>query len=266
MSHDKIIEYLHEFFDASLPRLNPGDGRYTRKVLEMLRAARSKRGGESPPKELRILDIGCGNGASTLELAEHVDGTILAVDYHQPYLDELMRRAEARGVSGKIRPLTKDMRDMGLEPGSFDLIWSEGALFVMGFREGVAMCRSLVAPGGAVAASELSWLRPDPPAECRNFFADLYPRMADVASNLKTVRDCGYEVVGHFVLPESIWWESFFHPLEARMNSYQEMYAEDPDRLAFTDIMRMERDQYRKYSDYYGSVFYLMLPDDAPGI
>jgi len=177
-----------------------------------------------------------------------------------------MRRAEDQGVSDKIRPLLKDMRDMGLEPGSFDLIWSEGALFVMGFPEGVAMCRSLLAPGGAAALSELSWLRPDPPEECRCFFADEYPEMKDVDANLKIIRDCGYEVVDHFAVPESTWWESFFHPLEGRIQYFQEVYADDRDRIAFVDIMWMESEQYRKYSDYYGSVFYLMLPDDAEGV
>lgn len=266
MSHDEMLKFLHEFFDASLPRLNPGDGRLTKKALDLLCAAQSKRGGESAPKELRILDIGCGNGASTLELAKHIDGTITAVDNHQPLLDELMRRAEAAGVAGKIRPCLKDMRDMGFDEGSFDLIWSEGALFVMGFREGVAMSRTLLAPGGAMAASELSWLLPDPPAECRDFFAEIYPAMADITANLETVRDCGYEAVGHFIVPESTWRESYFHPLEDRIRSFREKYADNPKGLAFADSMRMESEQYGKYSDWYGSVFYLMLPDSAPDI
>jgi len=266
MSHDEMLKFLYEFFDASLPRLNPGDGDLTKKALDMLRAAQSKKGDEPDSGQLRVLDIGCGNGASTLELARHIDGTITAVDNHQPYLDELMRRAEATGVADKIRPCMKDMRDMGFDDGSFDLIWSEGALFVMGFREGVAMCRSLLTPGGAMAASELSWLRSDPPAECRDFFEEMYPEMADLADNLMIVRDSGYEVVGHFIVPESTWWESFFHPLEDRMQSYRETYADDPKRLAFADSMRMESEQYRKYSDWYGSVFYLMLPDSAPDV
>ena len=266
MSHDEMLKFLHELFDPSLPRLNPGDGRFTKRMLDLLREAQSKRVGKPAPKELRVLDIGCGNGASTLTLAKHIDGTITAVDNHQPYLDELMRRAEAAGVSGKIRPCLKDMRDMGFDDGSFDLIWSEGALFVMGFPEGVAMCRSLLAPGGAAALSELSWLLPDPPAECRDFFAEVYPQMLDVTANLKIIQDSGYETVGHFIVPESTWRESYFHPLEDRIRSFREKYADNPKGLAFADSMRMESEQYGKYSDWYGSVFYLMLPDSAPDI
>jgi cyclopropane fatty-acyl-phospholipid synthase-like methyltransferase len=253
VDHHENMDFLYELFDASLPRLGPGNSQSTKQALDALFSA----GLRDTPK-LKILDIGCGNGAQTLQLAKHLSGAILAVDNHQPFLDELQRRAEAAGVSGKIRTYLKNMAELGVEEGSFDLIWSEGALYSMGFQEGLAMCRSLLVPGGFMAASELTWFRPDPPAECREFFADAYPPMTDTDTNVANIKQCGYDVVGHFVLPETAWLESFYNPFEDRLQLLREQYATNPERLKLIDSAQVEVEQYRKYSSYYGYGFYLM--------
>ena len=258
MSEQEQKNLIYEIFDPSLPRLGPGDEASTTKALHTLLSAVFPGEDSSRSGKLRILDIGCGNGAQTIPLARHTRGTILAVDNHQPYLDELQRRAEAEGVSDRVRPCLGDMRDLELNQEAFDIIWSEGALYVMGFREGLAACRRLLAPRGALAATELSWLKPDPPDACRTFFADEYPVMADVETNLATIKTCEYDVLGHFALPESAWWNGYYHPLEERLRSIWKKYATDPEKLEVVESVQVEIEWYRECSGYYGYVFYLM--------
>ncbi len=253
MTEEKLPPFFYDIFDASLPRLGPGDDASTSKALDILLAVEP-----APDGDLRILDIGCGNGTPTIQVARRTSGTITAIDNHQPFLDELQRRAKLEGFSERIQVRHMDMRELGTEMGTFDLIWSEGALSLMGFGEGLAACRSLLATGGRLAVTELCWLRPDPPPECRSFFETAYPPMVDVPANLAIIRNAQLEVVDHFTLPESAWRDSYCAPLEERVRTLRARYPGDPERMEMLDSIQEEIDLYRKYSSYYGYVFYLM--------
>ena len=258
MDMQEQMNFIHEIFSASLPHLGAGDDASTKKALAMLLEAGSSAGNDFRSRKLRVLDIGCWNGAPTIQLAKDIDGTILAVDNHQPYLDELRRRAKAAGVAEKIQTRLKDMHDLGPEEGVFDLVWSEGAIFITGFSAGLAAWRSMLEAGGLLAVSEMAWFRSDAPADCRRFFADAYPAMTDVGSNLAMIQACGYKEIGHFSLPESAWWDSYYNPLGARLPALRALHAADPERLEMLAAIQTEIDLYRKYSAYYGNVFYLM--------
>jgi ubiquinone/menaquinone biosynthesis C-methylase UbiE len=96
------------------------------------------------PANPRILDIGCGPGMQTIKLAKLPNWLVDALDNHLPFLDQLNENAKKEGVSQKIRAAMGDTANLKFASESFDLIWSEGAIFVIGFEKGLREWRRLL--------------------------------------------------------------------------------------------------------------------------
>lgn len=193
-----------------------------------------------------------------MQLAGGTAGAILALDNHRPYLDELNRRAGTLGFTATIETRLGDMQALTLDRESSDLVWSEGAVYVMGFQNGLESCFRLLVPGGFIAVTELCWLRPGAPAECRAFFGDEYPAMVDVETNLAFIERCGCELLWHFTLPESAWWEPYYLPLEARLQELRGGHAADSEKLEMVEWVQSDIEMYRENSDFYCCVFFMM--------
>jgi len=238
---------FYEVYEG-LPRQGPGSAESTAKAFAML---------QGTPRR-RMLDIGCGAGGQTLTLARLSGGHVTALDNHQPFLDSLNAKAAEEGLGGQVSTVNRSMFDLPFAKGSFDLVWSEGAICIAGFERGLLDWRRLLAPDGYMAVSEAVWLKSSPPAELAEFWEREYPSMRTVKEDLAAIGRCGYACVGHFTLPESDWWQSYYHPLERRVAELRGRYAADKDALAVLDAVVREIPFYAKYSDWYGYEFYVM--------
>ena len=135
------------FFEVfeSLPRQGPGNRSCAGRALALCR--------DLPPSPA-VIDLGCGVGAQTLHLAELTSGTIVAVDSHAPSIERLRATVAMRGLGERIRPMVGDMANLGLPPASFDLVWSEGALYNIGIENALRVCHGLLRPGGYLAFTD----------------------------------------------------------------------------------------------------------------
>jgi len=239
------------FFEihSGIPRQGPGDRQSTEKAYRLMR---------SLPEKPAILDIGCGPGKQTIDLLGISDGTVTAVDNHRPFLDQLEELAQKTGLAHRLKAVEGDMSDLPFPDGSFDVVWAEGAIFVIGFEKGLGQWKGLLKPGGCMAVSELTRLRPDPPEEAKAFWEGAYPTMQDTESNEKTIEKTGYENVGHFTLPDSAWWEDYYNPLGERVLMLKEKHKGSAEMLGMLSEEEKEMSSFRKYSDFYGYVFYVM--------
>ncbi len=243
MREDVFFE-LHE----GLEKQAPGDDVHTRRAFEMISLTTS-----SP----RILDIGCGPGRQTLELGRLTDAPIVAADLYKSFLLQVDQCSRAAGLSNHIFPVQADMQALPIVPASFDVIWSEGAIYLMGFEAGLRAWWPILRPGGCMVLTELTWLKEDPPEDLVSFWRDEYPAMTTVEENLTFIRHAGYQELGHFTLPKETWWEGYYSPLEKRLEAFRERYADEPDALETLEMEQREIDLYRLYSDWIGYVFYI---------
>lgn len=210
-------------------------------------------------EEPLILDIGCGPGDQTIAIAKNSrNARVTAVDTHEPFLDELVKRADKARVLDRIEPLKVSMFDMHFPNERFDLVWAEGSAYIMGFRNALRSWRRLLKEDGFMGLTELSWLTEETSDEAREFWSKGYPEMKHMDENRKLIEEEGYELVEMFILPESDWWESYYDPMESRINELKVKYQGMPENLAVLDGEMEEIRMYRNHSDEYGYVFYVI--------
>ena len=243
-------EHMEVFFDIQrgLPRQGPGSDESTLRALALC---------DGLPEHSTVLDIGCGPGMQTVALAQALDCDITAIDLHQEYLDQLRERAEAAGVAERVQIQVGDMNNLCLAPQSFDLVWSEGAAYIMGVENALASWKPLLRAGGFLALTELVWLKRPPPRQATEFFATEYPAMTDVAGILRAFTASGYEPRGNFTLPDQAWWEHYYTPLERKLPSLREKYAADDQATAMVDSNEREIEVRRRFGAWYGYEFFV---------
>lgn len=231
-----------------LDRLGPGSADSTARALALAGTL---------PAGARILDIGCGTGAQTLDLLRQCDCHVTAVDMHQPFLDFLQERAEVAGVASRVRTLCADMNTLPLPDGAYDVLWSEGAIYQMGFDAGLKQWRRLLRPEGVLSVSEMSWFVDSPPAEVVDFWGAAYPQMRDENANAEAIRRQGYELLGSFRLPVADWWDVYYADLTARLEVFEMQYGATDEGRAIVDEQRREFDVMRRFGDTCGYTFYV---------
>jgi SAM-dependent methyltransferase len=245
---------LFQEIHTGLPRESPGDAGSTRRAFLTIRGL---------PAAPRILDVGCGPGAQTLDLAAVTRGRICAFDTHRPYLDEVHARAQAARVADRVQIVQASMVAIPFAAESFDLIWAEGSIYIAGFESALRAWRGLLRRGGFMAVSELSWLEAEAPEEPRAFWNRHYPAMQTIEQNVATANASGLNVIDSFTLPESAWWASYYGPMEARHSALRKRYANDARALADIEDSQSQIDLYRRFARYYGYVFYVLQRDES---
>jgi len=249
MDPNTIEAAIYELF-GTIDQMAPGSPASTKRALARAVAALPD------DRPLRVVDLGCGTGASTLTLAEvlgdRLVGPILAVERHAPHLERLRERAEARGLAEAIETRVADMRALEIPAGGYDLVWAEGSLYALGFEAGLELGARLLGQG-VLAATELVWVSEAPPAEARAFFASEYPEMRTRAEARACVERAGFSVVESFALPRADW-AAFYALVRGRLA------AVDRSRPAMAEVCAMveaEIDTWERFGSSYAYEFFV---------
>jgi ubiquinone/menaquinone biosynthesis C-methylase UbiE len=230
-------------------RQGPGGEDQTRKAVDLA--------GLSPSEPLKIADIGCGTGASTLQLARALNTRITAVDFSSDFLEVLEADAEEAGLSERIKSLLCSMETLPFEDEEYDVFWSEGAVYNMGFENGVNSWRHFLRPGGLLVVSEITWTTGDRPSEVQKFWESAYPEIATAADKISVLERSGYSPIAYFTLPESSWIDNYYRPLQDSFPGFLARHANSDKARAIVEAEEKEISLYMKFKTYYSYGVYI---------
>lgn len=245
MSDFHLLIDLHKRAD----RQGPGGDAASQKALDLAGIDRTA--------PLKIADIGCGTGASTLFLARHLNARITAVDLIQDFLDVLEDRAETMGLSENITTLCGSMEDLPFREAEFDVIWSEGAIYNIGFEKGVKDWRRHLKVGGLLVVSEITWITGSRPVELQNYWLGEYPEIDVASSKIGVLEKNGYAPMGYFVLPEDCWRDNYYRPMQDRFRSFLHRHGNSEEARATVEAEMREIELYETYKTYYSYGVYV---------
>lgn len=240
-------ELFYELFEG-MPRLGPGTDEATLKALKMIPANGEK----------KVLDLGCGTGAQTFVLAKNLEGRVIALDNYQPFLDRINQKASEESLQASIKTVCMDMKKIVCEQASLDLVWGEGSIYIIGFKEGLETVYPLMKKGAYVVFSDMNYLKPNPPDELTAFIQQEIPDMISLEENIDLIEKSPFTLIDHFKLDRGAHWLTYYKPLQQRVVEFTAKYNDHSGAREIVDSIQIEIDLYRKYSDYYGYVFYIM--------
>ena len=201
--------------------------KYTRKAFKLLPRL------DKP----RILDVGCGSGLPTIELARLSKGTVVGIDIDQSVLDELNRKIEREDLSNRVETKRCSMLKLGFPDESFEVIWFEGSTWAIGFEKCLKEWRRLLKPNG---------------------FLVMHDEIKTVSNKLEKIPSLGYKLINHYSLPKDAWWIEYYAPLERRVKKLCEKYKNNIEAFRMLEEVQKEIDMVKGNPEEHRSAFYII--------
>ncbi|NDV82712.1 class I SAM-dependent methyltransferase [Bacteroides sp. 51] len=245
--HEFDLQLICDFF-SNMERQGPGSPEVTVKALSFI---------DNLTDKSLIADIGCGTGGQTMVLAQHAPGQITGLDLFPDFIRILNHNAGRLGLQDRVRGIVGSMDDLPFGQEELDLIWSEGAIYNIGFERGLNEWRKFLKTGGYIAVSESSWFTDERPAEIHDFWVDAYPEIDTIPNQVAKIHKAGYLPVATFVLPENCWTEHYFAKKTAAQEVFLNKHAGNKAAEEFSSLQFHEEVLYRKYKEFYGYTFFI---------
>lgn len=233
---------------SSIDRQGPGSEEITKLALRYVKGLSS---------ESKIADLGCGTGGQTVTLALNTPAQIVALDLFPLFISKLKLQLKTLSLSDRVNAISGSMSELPFADNEFDVIWSEGAIYNIGFQYGLKYWHRFIKKGGYVAVTEASWLTDDRPEEIARFWSDAYPEIDTLPNKVKQLQGAGYIPIASFVLPEECWTDNFYFPQKKAQEIFLRNNADKKTARELVNYMRYEAELYSKYKGYYGYVFYI---------
>lgn len=149
----------------------------------------------------KVLDLGCGSGQLTIELANLTNGDIFAIDIDQTLLDRLNTKIGLKNLENRITTQKMDLLKNNFSDKYFDLIWEAGVVQIIGFKKSFKACHRILKVGGYFVLGQA--------IKTMNKHQDL-------------IYKCGFELITQLNWPKGCWWTEYYEPLERKVKKIRE--------------------------------------------
>lgn len=200
--------------------------KYTRKAYQML------------PKmdKPRILDIGCGTGIPTIELARLSNGEIIGIDIDKNALDKLNLKIEKKGLSSRVKTMNCSLYKTEFPSFSFNILWDEGVIHILDLKKSLKECSRLLKLNGFLVMGEMiKWMK----------------------DKFEIFSKFGFKQMYQLLLPEKCWWTEYYSPLEKKIKEIRKKNIGSED---LENLKRHEREieMVKKNPKEFDCAFYIM--------
>ena len=244
--YDFDYRLIREYY-SSVERQGPGSPQVTIQALDFV---------DNLTENSRIADIGCGTGGQTLVIAQNAPGKITGIDLAPEYIEKLNENSQQYNLQDKVKGIVGSMDNLPFREEEFDLIWSEGAIYNIGFERGLNEWRKFLKKGGYIAVTENTWFTSERPAEIQKFWQKAYPEIDTISNKVAQMQKAGYLPVATFVVPETCWAD-YYSVMQETQKSFLNKYNGNKSAEEFIGYQRYEAELFYKYKAYYGYVFYI---------
>lgn len=245
--HEFDFNLICEYF-SGLERQGPGSDENTLKALSFVPLL---------SQDAQIADLGCGTGAPTMTLAKNSPGQITGIDLFPEFIKLFNKNVRRFNFKHRVKGVTGSMDKLPFRDESLDLIWSEGAIYNIGFVKGLKYWRRFLKKGGYIAVSEASWFTKDQPDEINDSWNETYPEIDTISTKVSQMQMAGFVPVASFIIPEDCWTENFYKPQKQLQEDFLRKHAGNKTAEELVANERREAALYNKYKSYFGYVFYI---------
>ncbi|MGY5860300.1 MAG: class I SAM-dependent methyltransferase [Candidatus Thorarchaeota archaeon] len=181
-----------------------------------------------PIENPSILDIGCGTGIQSIELAKMSNGHITAIDIDIPALVFLQRKIKEQGLSHRFSIKQVSMNDLHHLGESYDIIWAEGSIYAVGFEKGIRDWKQILKKNGYLV---------------------IHDEDDRIETKLKIIEKYGYKLIGQIDVSHEEWESRYYKPLIGILSTKKISDAESTQ-------FRKELDTFKRTK--MGSVFFIL--------
>lgn len=184
-----------------------------------------------------ILDLGCGTGVPTLEMARLTDGKITAVDTDRDRLEWLEEKIGRLKLQDRISVVRKSALRIDFPEKSFDIILAEGFFNIIGFEKGLSRFVTFLKSTG-------------------HFM--IHDDYRYNTRKLQVIKKYNLQLIVSFQLDETVWWNEYCSCLQKKIAEFEKKWGKrvNADRLFKQE--KSELVMYRKKPESWRSV-YLVL-------